>query len=604
MNDFGKSAARAVITAGIDALHLDAGQREIPDPPIGAPRNGLEPGTWLPGPPAMPPDCPVGVLGIHGKNIFLIDVLGQLFVIDGKLGQDEIAKLFGNRQNYLYWAWPRRAKNGSVDGWRAEKVRESLYTAAAEKGIWNAVEKVRGLGAWKDSEGNLLLHCGKYLWSGGKLMKTGERDGFFYPRRPASHKPWDAPVPHSQNPARDVYRALQTWTWGRPDVDPFLLLGWMGAAMLGGALPWRPSMFLTGDKAVGKSTLQELVKAVLGDGLISTPDTTPAGIYQRIGNDALPIAVDELEAEADGRKAIAVIKLARLAASGGVMLRGGSDHKGVEFQARSCFLFSAINPPPLPPQDLSRLAVLNLGKLDPQKIERKPSLSDVGTIGSKFLRRLADGWPHFTALFDDYRAALREGGHDSRGQDTYGIFLTCAHILLGDEGCDEFGLPMENLVAWGHRLSAASLPEKEDAHENWRACLTHLLTSRVETWQSGERKTVGQLLEDAFGPTPVAGLDRQYAKRQLAQAGLGIIEPPKVRGYALAVPSSGPLVSALYRGTPWGGEGGTGVWRSALRQGPPHIISADKSINNCRINGVMQRCTLVMMDEFAQLDAE
>ena len=85
-----------------------------------------------------------------------------------------------------------------------------------------------------------------------------------------------------------------------------------------------------------------------------------SGASAHLADPAVAIAVDELESEADVRKQKAVLKLARLASSGAAMLRGGDRHKGVEFNARSAFLFSSINAPPLEPQDLSRMALLRL----------------------------------------------------------------------------------------------------------------------------------------------------------------------------------------------------------------------------------------------------
>ncbi|SFT67015.1 hypothetical protein SAMN05444141_102661 [Pseudovibrio denitrificans] len=589
------SAARKIAT------QLDQPQ-EVIDPLPGEPRGDVKPGEWVPDANGLPPDCPVQVLGMDGDVLFLIDAIGQLAAATpSQFGQSFIQRLFGDRQNYLYWAWPRFDKHAAVDNWRAEKVRECLYSAGAKKGVWNSVEKVRGLGAWTDKEGGLILHLGDVLLMDGKLRRTGEIKGHFYPRRPASPRPHDGDVEGIHNPAPMLYQILQTWNWQRPSIDPYLFLGWIGAGFLGGALPWRPSMFLIGDKAVGKSTLQGIVQTVFGSALVSTPDTTPAGIYQRIGADALPIAVDELEAEADNRKVMGVVKLARLAASGGLMLRGGSDHAGVAFQARSTFLFSAINPPPLPPQDLSRLAVISIGKLDPQKVSQAPTILDPEKIGPKLLRRLVNGWPQFSKLYEEYRTALREGGHDSRGQDTYGTFLTCAHLMLGDDWLEENDYPMENLSDWGQRLAPTLLPEHENAKENWRACLEHLLSSRVDAWRNGLRHNIGGLLEDL--QSGVLGFD--IARTQLAQVDLGIIQKDKILpGYCLAIPNSGPALSQLFKDTAWGGQGGLGVWQSALRQGPGSIVCHDKNFNKVKIGGFSKRCTLIVLDEFQRLTEE
>ena len=113
--------------------------------------------------------------------------------------------------------------------------------------------------------------------------------------------------------------------------------------MLGGALEWRPMVWVAGDKGTGKSTLQKVVKGVFGrGGLIPAVDASAAGLWQSLGHSSLPVALDEVESEEDNRRNNNLLKLARVAASGGQMLRGGSDHKQASFTVRSCFLFSSI----------------------------------------------------------------------------------------------------------------------------------------------------------------------------------------------------------------------------------------------------------------------
>ena len=559
-------------------------------------RGDAYPGEWVPDAIGLPPDCPVQPLGMDGDVIFLIDAMGQLAAVTpSSFGVGYIQRLFGKYIGYAYWAWPAYSKDNGITGFKAEKVRETFYTAACNKGIWNAVEKVRGLGAWRGDDGELIVHCGDCLWIDGKRQDTGEVGRYFYPKRPAIHGPWEETVGFEDNPARGLFKALKTWNWKRPDVDPLLFMGWLGVGMLGGALEWRPSMFLIGDKAVGKSSLQKIVSQVLGDGLVSSTDTTPAGIYQRVGNGSLPVAIDELEAEADNRRVTGVVKLARLAASGGLMLRGGQDHTGVEFQARSTFLFSAINPPPLAPQDLSRMAVISIDRLDPAKVSDPPAIDE--NTGRKILRRMVDQWSQYEATWQAYREALREGGHDSRGQDTYGTFLACAHLMLGDEGMDEAGYRVDDLSGWGEILAAQGLSEKETAEENWKACLEHLLTSRVDAWRNGTQQTIGALLE-GYRDSANSYLDVGKTRELLAQVDLGLL--PKGQNKIdkasdfLAIPNKGPNLTNLFDGMPWGNS----VWTYALRQGPPDIIEYRKEFNKVKIGGVSRRVTLVNLTAF------
>ena len=70
------------------------------------------------------------------------------------------------------------------------------------------------------------------------------------------------------------------------------------------------------------------------------------------------------------------------------MLRGGSEGKGSEFNARSCFMFSSINHPPLEPQDLSRMAMLSLNKIAKGKPKLEIDMQELAVIGRQALGKL------------------------------------------------------------------------------------------------------------------------------------------------------------------------------------------------------------------------
>ncbi len=577
-----------------DARPVSAPLSRGPEP--GEPMNGIEPGKWeqqadVHG---MPPWCPVIPLGVSGSTGFFIDPCGQLQPFAKPYGKGDILGLFLGDANYLMWAWPRYNAKERVDGFAAEAANSVLVSACRSKGVWNAVEKLRGRGTWLSASGDLLYHAGGHLDLAGRHLPTGEFERYVYPARPELPGPWHESVDAETSPLRLLMPMLRTWNWERPDVDPVLLMGWIGAAFLGAAAPKRPVAFIMGDKATGKSTLQELLKLLFGDALVQAADTTAAGIYQRIGQDCLPVAVDELEGKADFKRQVAIVELARLAYSGALMLRGGDRHQGVEFQARSCFLFSSINSPPLSPQDLSRMAILRLQRLpadQPPIALDEPALAMQGRI---ILRRFMDQWHRFGETYAAFKRELAAGGMDGRGQETFGVLLTCQDIMLHD-GWDEERLRHPTaegeLVPWRDLLKVDTMIEFEDAAENWRLCLDHLLSVQVEAWRHGTRRTVGQVLSEYFAVSEEMTLN--HARTLLAQAGLTIVmREDHLRQPWLAVPNQNPLTRTLFKDSKWAGDLGASVWAGALRQAPDDLCQTGRA----RINGVTGRVTLISLE--------
>lgn len=611
----GKKRVAAVTGAAIDKLELAERRGRHVWPQKGGAYDGVAPGNWksagaLDETGELPADCPVTPLGYEGENFYFVDTMGQVFSTGGKAcGVERMQILFAGHEDFLCWAWPAFGRGGAVTGFKAEEARRDLYAACRQRGPWSPTDMVRGRGAWKDDTGRLVLHCGERLFIDGRFEDTGEHGEHFYVRRPRIAEPWKAPVEVGENPAVHLVDILRSWNFVRGDVDVMLLLGWIGVALMGAALDWRPSVFIVGDAGTGKSSLHGLLKAIMARLLISTTNATSAGLYQLVGHDALPIAIDEIEGDDAGSQAQEIIKMARDAASGSMRIRGGADHKGVEFAARSSFLFSAINPPPINKASLSRLAVLQLRELE--KGSKEPVLREADLIAPKLLRRIADGWDGFPELLEDYKTELYKTGHSSRGQATFGTFLAAAHLLLGDEGMEACHLPWERLEHWALLLRADATAEVAGGQPNWSRCIEAILSAPIDAWNKGERSTVGQLLEDLNNQREGASL--HATRDKLGSAGLGVVEAGiAFEGYALAIPNSGRAINRLLEDTPWAGRGEEGAWSWALRQGPEDIIrqkvpskaEPDKLTNRLRIAGVQKRCVFIGLNELRKWQEE
>lgn len=556
----------------------------------------------------LPDDCPVIPLGAEHDGCWYLDALGQLRFLKARdHSRNNIVHMFSPLRAYLEAQdpWCRFDKDGNKKGIRPEAIADDLMRAAASAGVWSPYARVRGRGAWKGQDGDLVLHLGQRLWINGRVERCGQRGEFVYPvsaERPGPHP--DAQPGGVDGPAQRVLGFLRTWQWERPALDPVLLLGWLCAAMVGGALHWRPAVWVTGDRGTGKSTLHDLLRHLLvdGQGGYFGSDVTEAGIRQRVGYDSIPVCFDELEAEEDNQRVNKLIALARQAASGGTILRGGADHQGQDFVARFAVLYSSILVPPLRSQDLSRIAMLNLRPLG----GGKPPLlrpDDLHILGQRLLRRMADMWKAWPERLDQWRAQLLKTGYDARGADQFGILLAAADIALHDDEPDS-----DTLDEMASQLSDHMRVERAEEMPDWARCLQHITSNMAEAWSGGEKLTIGTLIAIAANrpvmrpgaladPWPVRPHqdDRTRAQDMLSSYGLRVMVQPETQpsdtdwdGF-LAVANAHANLNRLFGNTHWAARSGAaGVWRQTLARAPD--AQAGRPVS---FRGIKQRTVLV-----------
>lgn len=438
-------------------------------------------------PTGLPDDCPVEPLGVDHDWVFYMDFNRQFRAVRvEKHSRLMMLSLYGAAGKPVLWRhWPRVNKDGETVGWRPEALQEALIAHASSLGVWDVYGRLRGPGAWLGADGELIYHCGDCLVIGGRASELGAeplvqmiapgRQGYFvYPTGAAGPRPSNVSGAGQNGAGAQVMRLFSNWNWLRGDVDSLLALGWCCAAMVGGALKWRPLIWITGDRATGKSWLHALIHDLFDKSIISVSDTSAAGLWQKLQHASLPIAIDEIEAEADNRRVLAVMTLARAAASGGMTLRGSADHQYAAFECRSCFFFSSVLIPPMGAQDRSRVAILELGSLDtgaglPELI--RPTAREMAELGAQLRRRLMDAWHEFPQRLNTWRQALAVVGHDGRGADLFGVLLALADLVLHDAPPSG-----DELVAWTQRLRAADIAARGDDAPDHVRCLEYLLS--------------------------------------------------------------------------------------------------------------------------------
>lgn len=540
--------------------------------------------------------CPVKPLGVNGEVSWYLDRHGQLRGVDNHTAQ-KILHLFGDKIGALCMNFPTFDKEGTRRPNRFDQTAASMAMIAAcsERGLFNPDGAVRGVGAWKDDDGGLVYHTGASLITAEGTKDPGEIDGKIYPAYPPIPSPTLAAG--KGNPAEDVLGFVSTFRWGRPDEDPMLVLGTVGCLMLGGALDWRPAFWFTGDKASGKSTLQEFIKWLNGDkGLIQSNDPTKSGITSRLGHSSLPVALDELEPGDEGSsKERDIIVLARVASSGGQWLRGTADQKGASGNVYSTFMFSSILiPGTMGAQDRSRLITFNL--FPPDKDAPKPSI-DPRTWklrGAALKRTLIDRWPSWAERLQLWREALAKHDLTGRNGDNWATCMAMADMALSAE------LPnADHLDSWARKISFAARAETNEIGSNAEDMLQHLIGQPFDVFRRGELFNVAHWLmvaaelpgapwevvggETSTAPDPI--MRQEFAKRaneKLAKAGLRV----KGTGHAaeLFIPNKPiPGLVKLFERSQWA----NGVWSQAARRVPgAKVVEAPLRLAGQQTRGV------------------
>jgi energy-coupling factor transporter ATP-binding protein EcfA2 len=474
----------------------------------------------------VPEDCPVQPLGLLGQKFYFLDFAGQLIQLGSEFRKGELMALFGTRMRWLEDFFPqwKRAPNNAVDddgrpvffkdGFSQKVAQQSLIMACSKRGLFDPKGRVRGRGAHKGDNGELVMHCGNVVLVGGRKgvknrdkgsgeYRTGLVGGYVYPTLTALPRPADEPATAAVG--RQVLSLLVTWNWkntsrvevegvGEVPIAAYLLFCWIAAALLGGALRIRPHGWIVGPSGAGKTTLQNLLRGLMGEWGVFTEDATEAGVRQLLDQDTLAVMFDEIEAEADNHETVMkIVRLARLAYSGASSLRGSSDHQAKQFVARSCFLFSSIHHHELPAQDRNRIAILQLSPFPPETPQFiVPEL--VKEWGDQLRRRLIAHWPRFEAGLDFYQREMLRQGYSGREQDTYGTLLACGDLLLHEYGAEELkavGRANELVRALGELVDAA----RSEAEDTAERCVKHLASHRLPAKPGDAQETVARWVQ-------------------------------------------------------------------------------------------------------------
>jgi hypothetical protein len=526
--------------------------------------------------------CPVRFLGHRAGLYYLVSPSGEKRVGSARdLGYNGILSVFDGKVDWLEAKFP-----GEKGGFDAGDALAFMIRECVEAGVWDDNAPTHGLGTWDSSEG-IAVHCGDMVWHKGQWHPAGlEIDNILYPTAPRIARPDFTAVPTAAQIRKLLLDNLYRWNYVGP-LGPEMVIGWIGAALLGGAPSWRDHVVVMGPRGCGKSHLTKLVHAALGGQADRIQrDTSVAGTKQSLNGEARTIFIDEAENESGEQGPVVkmITMIRQLSDGDGVTARRGSPSgKASETRVTGCAWLAAILPPMLKPQDRSRFIQLNLKPLvaTANVEETDAAIAAVGAMAPGLWARMALNFDRFRATFAAYHRDLIAAKCDIRQADLIATWAAGRDVLIEDGPLEaaEWQAEIDRLLPYARRIVMAEADSGE-GEECWR----FLLSSPVDVWGAGARRTVGSLL--------LAAMRDADARKAITQIGIrwATLRDPELGEEAnavrvIAVANQHARLTALFDGTRWA----DGSWVTALRM----LDGTFVPVNAIKFNGPQSRVTAI-----------
>jgi len=433
-------------------------------------------------------------------------------------------------------------------------------------------ERLRGRGAWAGEQTPTpTFHVGQFAVVGDERRDLYEVDGaHIYPaRRPMPGIDMDQNAATSEECKRLV-QLLERLNWDNP-LSAVALAGWIVIAPVCGALDWRPHVWLTGGPGSGKTTvlLDIIWRLIRAFGQKFEGNTTEAGIRQTLGPDALPVLLDEAEAETERaqNRMTAILDLVRLASSGSTVSKGTQNGEAIKFTIRSAFCLSSIEHSIKQHADETRITKLVLKKRGDEKANEdfKALRRDIRDwLTPEFANGLfVRTWTHIDTLLANVATCVDAAAdvlRDRRAADQIGT-LIAGYIMLHTTRAVTFDEASEFVrrYDWSDHTAISA---RRDHDRLLERILTHEMN--VTSGHSNKRVTIADLINARRGLT--AFVDMDDARRILGPLGI------RVESSGVWIASSASRLGRdVLAGTQWASD-----WSRPLRDLPGATVLAVK----------------------------
>ena len=236
--------------------------------------------------------------------------------------------------------------------------------------------RIRKSGAWRDKT-DVIYHAGEHLLINGKKVDLlNKNNHYIYEKSRVLPIDIDKKLTLEESMK---FSSLCRHLIVKSAVQNEILAGWCLLAPFGGALKWRPHIWITGPAGSGKSwVLDNVIAKMVGNefGIKGTGTSTPAGIRQNLQSMTLGVVLDEMES--DNKKHAdyieQILKMFREASSGiesaASTLHGSVDQSGRSWLVRSMACFASIGASLRQDADIDRFSLITMKTMDKRIEER------------------------------------------------------------------------------------------------------------------------------------------------------------------------------------------------------------------------------------------
>jgi putative DNA primase/helicase len=424
-------------------------------------------------------------------------------------------------------------------------------------------EIVRGAGAWIE-KGQLVINTGNSLIINGKEEELYQSNTeYVYEKN--SKMPYSVTDPLSIDDASRIMDVVNLLDFHDP-AHAMMLAGWILLAPFGGALGWRPHVWLTGAKGAGKSHIMEKIvyPMVSAYGLKALGSSSSAGIRQGLGSCSKPVMIDEAEADTIKKRETIedVLSMARQASSGAEnsadILHGTQDGSGMNWVVKSMFFFASIGPALNHSADKSRVSLLKLKtprkndeKIRAENFKKLEKAEEIITYewAKSFHSRTLSLWPELIRCIGIFQEQAASVMGTRRDGDQYGALFAGAYMVTHDKA--PIASEAKAFLDQFELLINEDPVDKEDEE----LCLDEIMSYKM---QIGDNKiSIGVWLRLFFSRyntvfdredyDDLTGIDEKKIKRELEDHGI----KPDAKKNEVHIALGHPVLQKILRTTPW-----------------------------------------------------